>query len=220
MRCGAAVPSFRSKTCASSISTTCNFTLLMLFWFLIADGRSLALGLACRLELPSVTNGQGPSGGGTGGRGWGKRRGGCEETGRALHSPDGGHRIMASRDYDRVSVPVFFLLFDFWGIEKHEPTGWMRMQFSCSFHSHVLYRFWQPERAVILWVVEESAFGVADAGEVESSRGRKRPSRSWRHGRQGSFAPFEIPTRYIPFRVSMCAFPTPEQDRPQRQEIE
>lgn len=90
LRCGAAVPSFRSKTCASSISTTWNFTLLMLFWFLIADGRNLALGLACRLELPSVINGQGPSGGGTGGRGWGNRRGGCEETGRALHSPDGG----------------------------------------------------------------------------------------------------------------------------------
>jgi len=47
---------------------------------------------------------------------------------RALRSPD-GDRIMASRHYDRVSDPRFFLSFDIWGIEKHDPTGWMRMQF-------------------------------------------------------------------------------------------
>lgn len=44
-----------------------------------------------------------------------------------------GHRIMASRHYDRGFGSQVLLLFDFWGIEKHEPMGWIRMQLSFSF---------------------------------------------------------------------------------------
>jgi hypothetical protein len=108
LRCGAAALSFRSKTGASLILKTSNLTLLMLFWFLIADG----LGAGLRLHPGQMDRARGAA-----------REEEVRENGevgvkrRALRSP-GGDRIMASRHYDRLSVPRFFLSFDFRGIDR------------------------------------------------------------------------------------------------------
>lgn len=133
-----------------------------------------------------------------------------------------GHRIMASRHYDRGSVPRFFCCL-ISGASK-SMSRWGGCECSFFFFSSLMYyigRFWQPERGVILWVVEELPL----VSRVLGMSSRRRAVESAGLG-AGDMAGKGLLQRLkyqrdISHSEFLCVLfpPTGKTDRPQRQEI-